>query len=174
MHAMLALAASDLATTSAPDFVSSAMSHRLLAIKSLNKALSEGMHTFEQSNAVLTTCYSLAFQSALMDDNPAEFMTFIRGFILVSTHMKCNKLECLFKNLLGEDQLAALEPYLRATPAICPAVIIAASASLEVLGSLCRENSEIAFHTLLVEMADSLRKSPVEGTMCSIYFTLND
>jgi hypothetical protein len=170
MHAMLALAASDLATTSSPRLASSAMSHRLLAIKSLNKALSRGMHTFEESNAVLSTCYSLALQSALIDDGPAEFMTFIRGFVLVSTHMKCNELKCLFKNLLGRDQLSALEPHLRAAPVISPTVITAACASLEALGSLCKGNSEIGFHTLLLEMAHSLSQSPLEGRASSIPF----
>jgi hypothetical protein len=173
MHAMLALAASDLATTSTPELASSAISHRLIAIKSLNKALSQGMHSFEESNAVLSTCYSLALQSVLIDDGPAEFMTFIRGLILVSTHMKCNNVKCLFKSLLGREQLYALEPHLRAAPVISPTMIAAACASLEALGLLCKGNPEIGFHALLLEMAQSLSQSPLEGTESSIPFMRN-
>lgn len=155
---MLALSASELAATSAPDLQSSAISHRILAIKSVSKALSHGVRSFEESNAMLATCYVLAFQSALLDDGLPECMAFIRGSVLVSLNMDNKQLKCLFKSLLGEEHLSEVEQYAEGCPSINTAIESAACTSLEAVGMLCEQDSEIVFYGLLLDLARSLHR----------------
>jgi hypothetical protein len=166
MHAMLALAASELALTEAsPQALnSSAISHRVSAIQSLNKAISQGLQTFEEGNAMLATCYSLIFQSTLIDDGLVEYMTFIRGVVLLSSHMGANNIKFLFHSMFGEEQTKKLDPKLEESPLIDPDLVDAACASLEALAPLCTRNSEREYRGLLLSLARSLYSSSREGT----------
>ncbi len=165
MHAMLALSASDLAITTAegPELFQSALAHRVKAINSLNQALSNGLNTFEEGNAMLATCYTLVFQSVLFDDGLTEYMTFIRGCFLVAGNMGCKGLNFLFKNMLREDMLSAMEPYLQGPPAIDPELIDAACLSLEAFRPLCQRDYERVFYMLLLKLVRSLYTSSREG-----------
>lgn len=89
MHAILGLSASDLMVQEDPSLVTFAMTHRLKAIKAIKKALSETpkTNTFEEGNALMATCFALTFQSVLLDDGMAEYMTFCRGIVLVAIQM---------------------------------------------------------------------------------------
>ncbi|RDW77562.1 hypothetical protein BP6252_05615 [Coleophoma cylindrospora] len=122
LHSMLALAASDLMSsahdTSAPppNLMSTAIAHRVKAINSLNQALSTTTLSFAQGNAMIGTCYALVFQSTLMDDGLSEYMTFIRGIVLVSIQLAVRNLRFMFENMLDNDSLAAAEPMLEKAP----------------------------------------------------------
>ena len=119
---MLGLSASDLTTkvTQTTELTCSAMSHRVQAITSLNQALSNGLHTFEEGNAMLATCYVLLFQSVLLDDGLAEYMSFIRGCVLIAQNMGCKRMKFLFHSFLGTDSLAKLDPHLKEGPEVNP------------------------------------------------------
>jgi len=102
---MLALSASDLADPnngrdiqSAADLTNTALNYRVKAITALKRALSAPQQSFEQGNAMLATCFSLLFQSVLLDDGLIEYMTFIRGVIAVSVHS-----ESFCYSVMGRD-----------------------------------------------------------------------
>jgi hypothetical protein len=172
MHGMLGLAALELAEidTEASSLICAAIHHRVRAIKTLNQALSRGIHTFEEGNAMLATCYTLLFQSVLLDDGLPEFMTFIRGCVLVAFSMGCKSLKILFNNLLGHDQLAQMEPHLTGPPPVDAEVVDAACQSLEAFAPLCRQEYEKSFHGLLLKTARALYTSPRNGMTSHILF----
>ncbi|KAL2264047.1 hypothetical protein VTK26DRAFT_3085 [Humicola hyalothermophila] len=73
----------------------------------------------EEGNALVATCYALTFQSVLLEDGMAEFMTFIRGIIIVAIQLYCRGVRLLFGHHMGSDhQREALEPHMTAVPLI--------------------------------------------------------
>jgi len=164
---MLALSASDLEVTSSqPSFelAQSAMSHRILAIKSLSRALSTGMHSLEDGNAMLATCYILVHQSTLIDEGLSEYLTFIRGCVLVPLQMDCRGLKFLFQNLLSDDEIEMTRPYLQSMPAIDLGPVDAAYASLEALTPLCERESEKMMREQTLEIVRKFHLSSCDGT----------
>jgi hypothetical protein len=163
---MLGLSASEIsmAPTTTSDLTCSAMSHRVQAIKSLNKALSNGLNTAEEGNAMIATCYALLFQSVLIDDGLSEFMSFLRGILVVAGNMGCRNMKFVFHSFLGSEQFALMEPYLGGPPGINPEVVDAACRSLEAFSSLCQQNYEKIYHDTLLKTARALFTSSREGT----------
>lgn len=100
---MLALSASELATTTdpTPQMNSVALTHRVKAISSLNTAISRGIAGFEEGNAMLASCFALLFQSCLLEDGLIEFMMFIRGTVSVGFTMGSRRMKILFDRLFG-------------------------------------------------------------------------
>jgi hypothetical protein len=170
MHAMLALSAADIASNEPQpsELACLAIAHRVKAIRALNQALSKGVQDFEEGNAMLATCYSLVFQSALMEDGLVEFMTFVRGVVLVAANMGARRMRFLFHSMLMPEQLQKMDPYLQGAPEISPQPINAAVKSLEAFGHLCVRESEKCFHALLVKVAQALYTSSRDGTMSLI------
>ncbi|KAK3293423.1 uncharacterized protein B0H64DRAFT_419172 [Chaetomium fimeti] len=68
---------------------------------------------FEEGNALMATCFALTFQSVLLEDGMAEFMTFIRGIMIVAIQMYCSGASLLFGEMLGDRQTQLLEPHMR-------------------------------------------------------------
>jgi hypothetical protein len=159
---MLALSASDIEAKSdqhSPELTKSAISHRVLAIRYLNRALSTGLHTFEEGNAMLATCFSLMFQSALIGEGHPEYLSFIRGCVVVSIQMGSKGLKILFQNLLSNDEFETVD-----MPAVDLGPVDAAYASLEAFEHLCERESEKAFHACLLEIVRNLYLSSHDGT----------
>lgn len=173
---MLALAASDLASSSPGDsaLTLSAISHRVTAIKALNVALSRGVHTMEEGNAMLATCYALCFQSALMADAFPEYMSFIRGCMVVAWQMGAKRLTFIFEGMLGEDQLVRMGPYLQGAPDIEPALTRAAIESLERCAHLVVRESEREFHACCLEIARASAVSSRHGKLSPSLFLFLD
>jgi len=151
MHAILGYSASDLAHNPSPPsdgaaLITSAMSHRLKAIKAIKRALAESSsnasrvrvdgtsggrgadHLTEEGNALMATCFALTYQSVLLDDGMVEYMTFIRGIVIVAVQMyvaagvtgpTCSKAlrvkeKMLFGELLSEGESEKrLEPHMK-------------------------------------------------------------
>ncbi|KAG7294310.1 hypothetical protein NEMBOFW57_004381 [Staphylotrichum longicolle] len=67
---------------------------------------------FEEGNALMATCFALTYQSVLLDDGLAEYMTFIRGIMIVAIQMYCKGAALLFGPLLGDSQKEALRPHM--------------------------------------------------------------
>lgn len=166
MHAMLALAASDI-TAEAPensDLACAAMSHRVKAIKALNGALSKGIKSLEEGNAMLATCYTLLFQSWHVEDGLPEFMSFTRGCGAVAKTMGYTGFKFIFRNFPDdENPHERMRPYLDGPPGIDPDAVDAALNSLEAFRHLCQQPYEKYFHGLLVKTARACHTSAHDG-----------
>ncbi|KAI1117540.1 C6 zinc finger protein [Nemania sp. NC0429] len=160
MHAILGLAASDLMVHD-PSLVTFAMAHRLKAIKAIKKTLSDvpKADTFEEGNAMMATCYALMFQSVMLDDGMAEFMTFCRGIIIVAIQMYCKGAKFIFSNFIGDDQLAIIQPLLESLSPIPRDWTDVAVASIAALKPLCKQQVEIEYHQLITNIASALYNS---------------
>ncbi|TPX11011.1 uncharacterized protein E0L32_008048 [Thyridium curvatum] len=162
MHAVLGLAASDLMQYD-PSLVEAAMQHRLKAIRAIKKTLAgvPKASTFEEGNAMMATCFALTFQSVLLDDGMCEYMTFIRGVIIVAIQMYVKGCRFLFVNLMGDDQLSKLKPFLEEVAPMERSWGEGAVAAVRGLEPLCTGEVERAYYELLLGMAEALLDSPL-------------
>ncbi|KAF8855516.1 hypothetical protein BDZ45DRAFT_502767 [Acephala macrosclerotiorum] len=168
LNAMLALSASDIYSLQTPwdkDMHLTAMAYRVKSIESLNKAVSAGIESFEKGNAILATCYSLLFQSVLLNEALGDYFTFVRGCISVSIQMGMKQMKFIFTKFLGDDQLEMVEDALAAAPLINGDAVSKAIRSLEKMGPLCKTKVEIEMYGLLLNMARSLITSSREAYM---------
>jgi hypothetical protein len=168
LHAMLALAASDLACGSRPVFdrpqlTSVALAHRVKAISALNNAIAAGIPGFEVGNAMIGTCFALVFQSTLINDGFSEYMTFIRGVLAISIQMGMVKMKFLFTNLWGDQGFSKVASAIPTTPPIKPEIVAACCRSFERFSNLCRSKTQIEVYTVLEGIARSLISSPRDG-----------
>jgi hypothetical protein len=76
IHSILALAASHLDATTNSNVAEQAIQHRILAVKSLNEALSVPPKTRCERDARMAAALALAFQSSHLQDGMAECVTF--------------------------------------------------------------------------------------------------
>lgn len=164
MHAMLGLAASDLLGQDA-SLLPFATAHPVKAIKAIKKTLDDvpTNKTFEAGNALMATCFALTFQSVMLEDGMAEFMTFCRGVVLVAIQMYCKGVRFLFTNWVGKDEMALLQPLMETVPPIRNDWADAAIASVRALESLCVQPVEVEYYRLLVDMVEALYTSPFRG-----------
>lgn len=167
MHAILGLAASDLSVQKDPSLIASAMNHRLKAIKAIKKSLADvpRADTFEEGNALMATCFALTFQSVLLDDGMVEYMTFIRGVIIVAIQMYIKGAKLIFGQFLGDKQTEVLRPLLEKVPLIEQTWATAAVAAIEGLAPLCQHPMEQQYHERILDMAMQLQVSSWGG-MC--------
>ncbi|OIW27362.1 C6 zinc finger protein [Coniochaeta ligniaria NRRL 30616] len=161
MHAILGFAASDLSVQKDPSLLASAMNHRLKAIKAIKKTLSDvpRADTFEEGNAMMATCFALTFQSVLLDDGMVEYMTFIRGIIIVAIQMYIKGAKLIFGPFLGDKQVDVLQPLLEKVPLIEHTWAAAAITAIEGLGALCQHPIEKQYHERILDMAMQLQVS---------------
>lgn len=148
-----------------PSLVTFAMAHRLKAIKAIKKTLNDvpKANTFEEGNALMATCYALTFQSVMLEDGMAEFMTFCRGIIIVAIQMYCKGAKFIFSNFIGDDQIAILRPLLESLPPIPGDWTDMAVASIAALEPLCTQQVEIEYHQLITNVAGALYNSSFIG-----------
>ncbi|OAA80184.1 Zn(2)-C6 fungal-type DNA-binding domain protein [Akanthomyces lecanii RCEF 1005] len=105
MHAILGFAASELVHQDGT-LVAAAMNHRIKAIKAIKKRLAESARTdtsYEEANALVATCFALTFQSVSLEDGMAEYMTFIRGIVIVGMQMSFRNIAPVFTTLFDND-----------------------------------------------------------------------
>ncbi len=164
VHAILGLAASDLMIQD-PSLVTFAMAHRLKAIKAIKKTLTDAprTNTFEEGNALLAACYALTFQSVMLDDGMAEFMTFCRGIVIVAIQMYCKGAKFIFTNFLGDDHMSVLQPFMESIPPIQKDWTDMAVANIAALEPLCKQQVEIEYHQLITDIAKALYTSSFLG-----------
>jgi hypothetical protein len=165
LHGMLALAASELAEEypESSQLSCTAMSHRVKTIGALNAAISSGMTNFEQGNAMLATCFTMIFQSVLIEDGLAEYLTFIRGTVVVGIQMGMKKMHILFNHLFGDRDLEKIDPKMRAASLIEPELVRVAIRSLEKVAPLCKTKLEIEVYSMLLSSARALVTSSRDG-----------
>lgn len=168
MHAILGLAASDL-MQSDPSLVTAAMTHRLKAIRAIKKTLCDvpRSNTFEEGNALMATCFALTFQSVLLDDGMVEFMTFVRGVIIVGIQMHIKGAKLLFGDFLGAEQVEILRPVMERVPLVDSDWAKGAVEAVEGLRGLCRGEMEVGYWERLMAMARALEVSSWSGEFSS-------
>ncbi|KAG8418730.1 hypothetical protein J3459_011578 [Metarhizium acridum] len=158
MHAILGFAASELVPTDS-SFVQAAMNHRIKAIKAIKKRLSEsarGQTSYEEANALVATCFALTFQSVCLEDGLAEYMTFIRGILIVGMQMMFKGIKPIFEQLFEDRQDEVMEPYLRDLPLIQRGWADAAGEAISNLRPLCVEPVEVEYCQQLLGIAEKL------------------
>lgn len=162
---MLALSASDIAQSnpsgSGAELECVAISHRIKAIASLNQAIGKPITSVEQGNAMIATCMSLVFQSTLLSDGLVEYMTFVRGVIVVSIHMGLNNIDFLFEHMFDQAEVVASQ--LTQSRLIEPEHAHCACRSLELLGPLIHNAREKELHGNLLSAARALFTSSKDG-----------
>ena len=147
---MLGLAASHLTFTSDLNLASDALSHRVIAMRGLNDALSKPPKTSTDADAMLAACYALAFQSSYMGESVSEFLTMLRGCALIIAQNWSKKLGSVFKDVDMEGQTRVILSRLDNLPAIDSKLVSVAKASLEQLRPLCQNKAEeVALQSLL-------------------------
>lgn len=165
LHSMLALSASELACTAEPtmDMHSTALTHRVKSISSLNAAVARGIQSYEEGNAMLATCFSLLFQSCLLEDGLSEYMMFIRGTVSVGYSMGARRMKFVFEKLFDDQQLAQVDPEMNAAPLINAEVAASANRSFERFKHLCVHKVEVDVYIILSGIASSLITSSKDG-----------
>jgi hypothetical protein len=93
MHALLALGASHISSRMPSNSDRnkdnySALAHRGRAIAGLKKAFSRKENSSSESDAMLATCYALAFQSAHLSNGGLDFATFVRGCAMITRRIQ--------------------------------------------------------------------------------------
>ncbi|KAM0329131.1 hypothetical protein ACHAQA_004427 [Verticillium albo-atrum] len=165
MHAILGLAACEL-TSQDPSVLPQAMVHRTKAIRAMKKSLGEMPKrgtTHEQANAMIATCFALTFQSVMLDDGMPEYMAFIRGIVVVGMQMAAKRIRPIFANIMDEDANALLQPVMAQVPVLPRVWVDGAVDAIEALRPLCGEETAAEYHTRLLDMAVTLRRSSWEG-----------
>ncbi|OTA06838.1 Zn2Cys6 transcriptional regulator [Trichoderma parareesei] len=158
MHAILGYAASELMHTDS-SLAPVAMGHRIKAVKAIKKRLMETskMDTkFEEANALVATCFALTFQSVSLEDGLAEYMTFIRGIVIVGMQMMFKSIKPLFSNLFESNSDDVLAPYMEGLPLIQRGWAEAAIEAITNLRPLCTRQVEIEYHEHLMTVSSRL------------------
>ncbi|KAK4186574.1 C6 zinc finger protein [Podospora australis] len=161
MHAILGYSASELMVSlSDQTLTAPAMAHRLKAIKAIKRTLAasssqqqieeggcesrvgDGKDFSEEGNALMAACFALTYQSVLLDDGMVEYMTFIRGIMIVAMQMyvreKGSAKRILFGDFMGQAQTDRLAPYMAEVPLINKDWVDGAVRGLEGMEGLVR------------------------------------
>lgn len=171
MHSILGYSASELIQTD-PSLANAALTHRVKAIRSIKKRLSEsgrGEMTYEESNAMVASCFALTFQSTKLDDGLAEYMTFIRGIAIVAMQMGFRGIKPVFPTLFEDNQNEILQPYMEDLPLIQRGLADAAAASIQGLRPLCTTPLELEYLQKLQEIVEQLYINSFEGKNPHVY-----
>lgn len=166
MHAILGFAASELMHTD-PSLVTAAMNHRIKAIKAIKKRLAESSRTdtnYEEANALVATCFALTFQSVSLDDGLAEYMTFIRGIVIVGMQMTFRSIAPVFSTLFDNDPNELLAAQMEDLPLIQRSWADSAVEALNGLKPLCALQIESEYREQLLGIAEQLYVNSFEGT----------
>ncbi|KAM0265972.1 hypothetical protein ACHAPA_007331 [Fusarium lateritium] len=158
MHAILGFSASELMRNDA-SVISSAMNHRIKAIRAIKKRLAETTRTsmeYEEANAMVATCYALTFQSVSLEDGLTEYLTFIRGIMIVGMQMMFRGIKPIFENMMEQDQSALLEPLMQGLPLIPKGLTDSAMEALTKLELLCTEPVEVEYYQHLLNIVEKL------------------
>lgn len=165
MHAILGMAASHFELVTGENLSSSAIHHRILAIKGSNLAMSSPRRSGSEADALLGACYLLAFQSSYMRDGLFEFFRTVRGCSMVSEQLRAEKLPMSFY-LSGKVHFQFMQPKLLDLPTINPELIDGAKRSLLALATELDRPANLSFYTALLSVVEAAGLSSVQGMPC--------
>lgn len=163
MHALLGLAASHLTVTADADYGAIALSHRLLAIKGFNEALSKTPRSGADGDALLAACYALTFQSSYMKDGMSEFLTMVRGCGLVSLQLRNENVDISF-SINPTRHFEIMESRLDNLPSVDADLYQGAVASFHRIAPLCRGlEAHMTFHKVLQDCVETVASDSRNG-----------
>jgi hypothetical protein len=165
MHAILGFAASHLELLTRVDLNTTAMYHRVQAIKGSAVALSQTNRSGDDGDALVASCYLLTFQSLYIKDDKegiVEFLHFIRGCSLVWNQLLYEKVPITFY-LTSESQYEFMKPRLVALPDIDPQLLESAEKSLSELRLILYKPVHTMFHGLFVGCITAVKQSALFG-----------
>lgn len=117
----------------------------------------------ETGNAMLATCYVLVFQSSLISDGFPEFMSFIRGCMVVAFQMGMKRMKFIFENMMPDDQLGVIGPSLELHPGLASSVTDPVIESLRNFEHLMMKPYEKEFFSALMQIAVKSQESSRGG-----------
>jgi hypothetical protein len=139
IHAILGFAAAHLDMTSTSNLGEVALSHRVLAIKGLNEALSRPPKTKTDADALLSSCYALAMQSSFLGKSVEDFLIMLRGCRLIIEQQWSRNLGSAFHDLDLDRQVEIASLKFSPVPIIDESAIEAAKKSFERLRPFCEK-----------------------------------
>ena len=158
MHAILGMAASHLELITGANLSDQAIRHRVLALKGSIEAISKNGRTGSDGDALLASCYLLAFQSSYMIDGVQEFFLMVRGCSLLNVQLKKENLPMAFF-LEGKDHFTFMQEKLMDLPTINPGLVESAEKSLATCVLALDTSICMQFHQVLTETVESLKLS---------------
>ncbi|RCI17230.1 hypothetical protein L249_2441 [Ophiocordyceps polyrhachis-furcata BCC 54312] len=168
MHAILGFAASELAhTDDSSGLLTAAMTHRVKAIRAIKKRLTDDSGTgmaYEEANALVATCFALTFQSVTLDDGLPDYMTFIRGILIVGMQMMLKGMTSMFDSLLEDRPDELMTPPVLRLPLIPGGWADAALMAISSLRPLCVNVVEVTYHQQLMGIAQKLQISSFDAS----------
>lgn len=165
IHAILALAASHLDAVSNAGVAEEAISHRILAVKSLNDALSVPPKTRHERDARMGAALALAFQSSHLQDGLFEFLTMVRGCNLIAGDDALNNVDSAFHAFREDGHLQTMANRLATSQlnTVNHDDLEQAAISLHTIELLNMTEWEHMFWNILVRTVDSAYDQPVEA-----------
>lgn len=166
MHSILGFAASDISHGD-NSVTSLAMTHRIKAIRSLKRRLMNATRTsttYEEANALLAASFVLAFQSLYIRDGLADYLTFIRGILVISLQIFLNDMTPIFTTLMEEAKIEAVGPAMTGLSLLEKPRVDAAVAAISSLRPLCLRPWQHDYCDTLLNTAMTLYLDSFEGT----------
>lgn len=162
MHAILGIAASHLALVTGMDLQTTAIYHRIQAIKGSNTAILTKQQIGSDADALLATCYLLAFQSSYIKDGLQDFFQTVRGCSILSNHLRAENLPMTFV-LTEEDNFSFMEERLMNLSVLPRDLIEGAKNSLTAVLPLFDRPVNLLFYQVLLDVIKAAAISSVQG-----------
>jgi hypothetical protein len=140
-----------------------ALSHRVLAIKGLNEALSKPPKTRSDADALLSSCYALSMQSSFLGKSVEDFLVMFRGCRLIIEQQWRRNLGSAFHDLDIDRQVEIASSKFGPLPKIDESSVEAAKNSFERLRPLCEKGVEKKVLGHLEAVVNALEDSSIEG-----------
>ncbi|KAF2872576.1 hypothetical protein BDV95DRAFT_593924 [Massariosphaeria phaeospora] len=165
IHSILALAASHLDAVSTANVAEEAISHRILAVKALNEALSVPPKTRCERDARMAAALALAFQSSHLQDGLFEFLTMVRGCNLIAEDEVMNNTDSAFNAFREDGHLATMRSRLETSSlnSVDTTHLNSATLSLRQIELLDMSEWEKTFWGVLVRTVEHAYDRPVEA-----------
>lgn len=163
---MLGLAASHLSLCNGSDYSSQALAHRVDAIKSLNQALNTPCLSKPEGDARFATIMALTFQSSYMQEGMLEFLSLVRGCMVVSDTAMLSFDDSAFRSFSTEEHEKTVRS-LNGSPMLDPRYHLELDmgiASLRAIGPLCQSTLEVRYLGALDGMLRTAQRSHMDGT----------
>jgi hypothetical protein len=162
MHAILGMAASHMRLITGMQLNYIALQHRMLAIKGSNEAISRSIQTGSDGDALLASCYCLAFQSSYMVDGMQDCFRLLRGCKMIDLQLRMRNLPMAFF-LPQVCHFDIMQLRLVDLPIIEPEILDGAKVSLQLLLPRLEDPSHCSLYPLLLEVIETLRFSSLKG-----------
>ncbi|KAH7401663.1 hypothetical protein BKA66DRAFT_112360 [Pyrenochaeta sp. MPI-SDFR-AT-0127] len=165
IHSILALAASHLDAVSNSGVAEQAIQHRILAVKSLNEALSVPPKTRCERDARMAAALALAFQSSHLQDGMAEFLTMVRGCNLIAGDEALMNPDSAFHAFREDGHLQTMRSRIGTSQLNCVnrEDLDHAAMSLRDVEVLNMSDWERMYWEILVRTVDNAYERPVEA-----------